>query len=334
MRSQRDFRRLLAEVPYLRVHQDSSVSTVARAFNISQAQLIKDLHMLWMCGLPGGLPDDLIEIDMDAVREEGVIRLANADYLSRPMRFTPDEATSLLVALRAVQEVATGPLADAARRAADKLRGLVPEAPAERVGIQLASGSATVRERVREAIETGRRLVLEYDSASRDETTHPRVDPHSIEIRRGVAYLHAWALADAASPGDEGASGGWRLYRLERIAAVQLTDEPVGEHGEPPADRQWLDESAPEVTLDLAPAAQWAAEYYPTTALDVLPGAEGSQDVVVRARFRVGSPGWVAALLLRLGAGVLRIEPASAADEARRLAGEALQQYALLAGNE
>lgn len=324
MRSQDDLRRLLAEVPYLRAHQGSSLAGVARTFNISEAQLMKDLGVLWMCGLPGGLPDDLIEIDMDAARDEGVIRLANADFLSRPMRFTPDEATSLLVALKAVAEVATGELARAAQRASDKLRGIVPEAAPERVGIQLASGSSTVRESLRRAIDGHRRIVLEYDNASRDETTRPTVDPYSIEVRSGIAYLHAFAVETAAADRQGGRGVGWRLYRLERIVSVRTSGEPAGDHGAPPADHHWPDEHAPEVTLDLAPQAHWVVEYYPTTSVETLPGPDSAAGTVLRARLRVGSPAWLTGLLLRLGDGVLRVDPPAAAEQASQVAREAL----------
>lgn len=317
MRSQQDLRRLLAEVPYLRAHQGCTVGSVAQTFGISQAQLMKDLGVLWMCGLPGGLPDDLIEIDMDAARDDGVIRLANADFLSRPMRFTPDETTSLLVALKAVREVATGELADGARRAADKLRGIVPEAGAERVGIELASGSPEVRESLGRAIGAHKRVQLEYDSASRDETTHPRLDPAVIEVRQGVAYLHAWDVE----------ANDWRLYRLERIASVDVTTDPTDDHGEPPTGGHWLDAKAPEVTLDLAPQAQWAVEYYPTSSTELLPAAEGLAGPVLRAHFRVASPHWITGLLLRLGDGVLRVDPPMAAEQARARAREALALY-------
>lgn len=76
-------------VPYLQAHPDIGVAEVAADFGITRRQLLADLNVLWMCGLPGGLPDDLIEIDMDAAESEGVIHLNNADYLSRPDALHP-----------------------------------------------------------------------------------------------------------------------------------------------------------------------------------------------------------------------------------------------------
>ena len=46
--------------------------------------------MLFLCGLPGGYPDDLIDVDLEALEGDGVIRVSNADYLARPLRLTPD----------------------------------------------------------------------------------------------------------------------------------------------------------------------------------------------------------------------------------------------------
>ena len=65
----------------------------ARAVGSTPEQVVKDLGVLFMCGLPGGFPDDLIDVDLDALEDtedgglrlEGVIRISNADYLARPL---------------------------------------------------------------------------------------------------------------------------------------------------------------------------------------------------------------------------------------------------------
>ena len=128
--------RLLALVPYLQAHPDVDLDATAEAFGVTPRRLLADLEVLWFVGLPGGLPGDLIDIDMDAVQEQGRIRLSNAEYLARPMRFTIEEVTSLIVALRAVREVTGG----AGGRAQDdgvgaaragQLRSRVEQCPAQ-----------------------------------------------------------------------------------------------------------------------------------------------------------------------------------------------------------
>src|SRR5690606_10397169 len=99
-------RRLLALLPYLLAHPGARVADVARVFGITEKQLIADLGVLWFCGLPGMMPGDYIEVDMDAVEGEGTIHVSNADYLARPMRLSADEVLGLLVALRVLRETA------------------------------------------------------------------------------------------------------------------------------------------------------------------------------------------------------------------------------------
>ena len=94
--------RLLALVPYLHHTGEVRISEAAEALGVDAVQLDKDLRVLFMCGLPGGFPDDLINVDLDALEGEGIIRVDNADYLARPVRFGPSEAAALVVALRAI----------------------------------------------------------------------------------------------------------------------------------------------------------------------------------------------------------------------------------------
>ena len=67
---------------------------------ITSEQLVKDLELLFVCGTPGHLPDDLIEAEW----ESGEVYLDNADTISRPLRLAPDEAVALLVGLRTLAE--------------------------------------------------------------------------------------------------------------------------------------------------------------------------------------------------------------------------------------
>ena len=86
--------RLLTLVPYLHSHPEVRLDETARAVGSTPEQVVKDLGVLFMCGLPGGYPDDLIDVDLDALEDdeegglrlEGVIRVSNADYLARPLR--------------------------------------------------------------------------------------------------------------------------------------------------------------------------------------------------------------------------------------------------------
>ncbi|MFZ0531072.1 MAG: WYL domain-containing protein [Propionicimonas sp.] len=303
--------RLLSLVPYLQAHPDAELSATAEVFSVSRQQLLADLKVLWYCGLPGGLPGDLIEIDMDTVETTGRIRLSNAGYLSRPMRFTPDEAMSLMVALQAVRELAGRDLVDEIESALAKLAAATGAGTAA-PQVAVSGGSDELRQRLVKAIEARIVVELEYTDSGLVTST-PRVVPAQLAVRDGFGYLQAWSL-DRED---------WRTYRLDRISALRETDQRGADLGPTPElTTGWLDErpDAAQVTLRLAPTAAWITEYYPTRAVRHLRGA-------IEVDLLVADPAWLRSLLLRLGREVRAVRPPEAADGAREAAADALAAY-------
>ncbi|MFZ2504154.1 MAG: WYL domain-containing protein, partial [Nocardioides sp.] len=178
--------RLLALVPYLYAHGDGvSLERAAADLRVAPDQLVSDLKVLFMCGLPGGYPDDLIDVDLDALEgegAEGVIRVSNADYLSRPLRLTPTEASALIVALRALR----GSLDSAGPSWAEKPAGRaqpsvdVVDRALRKLELAAAAGEvavdpgvappelATLRASLEGAIHAGLQVQLTYWVPSRD----------------------------------------------------------------------------------------------------------------------------------------------------------------------
>ena len=163
--------RLLALVPYLQAHPDADLEATASVFDVTPRQLVADLKVLWFCGLPGGAPGDLIEVDMDAL-ESGTIRLTNAEFLARPHRFTPEEAMSLVVALAALEEMADAELGPAVRSARAKLEGAVGGGT-DKVAIAVSAGQESIRGQLADAIAAGVAVRLTYHGASRGVATTP-----------------------------------------------------------------------------------------------------------------------------------------------------------------
>lgn len=305
--------RLLALVPYLQARPDADLAATAAAFGVTPRRLLADLEVLWFVGLPGGLPGDLIDIDMDAVQEQGRISLSNADYLSRPMRFTIEEVTSLIVALRAVREVTGGAAGAAVDSALAKLSQVAGAQESRRVGFAVATSESAIRDRLAEAIEARSAVQLSYDGFTRAETTTPVVEPHRLSVRDGYVYLEAWSRDRQA----------WRTFRLDRIAAVDAAAGGVAERGEPPVfDGGWLEvrPDAAMVTLTVTDQARWIGEYYPVRFVERVERGW-------RIGLLVADPAWLRGLLLRLGPQVLDVEPAEASSSARAAAEETLALY-------
>ena len=113
--------RLLALVPYLLARGEVRLDDAAAHFDTDAEQIERDLRLLFMTGLSPGLPGDLIEVDLDALEGDRVIRVDNADYLARPVRFSPAEATSLVVALRTMVDTAPSEAREVIARTLAKL---------------------------------------------------------------------------------------------------------------------------------------------------------------------------------------------------------------------
>jgi proteasome accessory factor C len=88
--------RLLNLVPYLLARPGIAVADAADGLGITERQLREDLELLWVCGLPGYGPGDLIDMALDGDR----VTITYDAGIDRPLRLTQDEALALVVALR------------------------------------------------------------------------------------------------------------------------------------------------------------------------------------------------------------------------------------------
>jgi len=109
--------RLLALVPYLQANHGIAIEQAAADFGISEDQLRRDLQLLWMCGLPGHGPGDLIDLSF----EGDTVSVIFDAGMSRPLRLTAEEALPLVVALRTLAEMPGITDRDAVERALAKV---------------------------------------------------------------------------------------------------------------------------------------------------------------------------------------------------------------------
>lgn len=307
--------RLLTMVPWLVNRQGIDIAEAASELGVSTEQIEADLMLLFLCGTPGHLPDDLI----DAEWESGHVYLRNADTIARPLRLGRDEALSLIVGLRTLLEVPGLTERDAVQRALAKLTEATGEVAADsgRVQVSLdAPARADVLEVLRDALTRSRRVHLRYLVAARDESTERDVDPMRLVNLSGHWYLEGWCHR----------AEGQRMFRVDRVESVEVLDVD----GTPPPEAQPREltgelfrpsERDVLVRLRLEPSAAWVAEYYPVE--DVEQADDGSQEVTLR----VADPTWVVSLVRRLGGGGVVLEPAEIAEQVGAGVQEALAAY-------
>ena len=304
--------RLLALVPYLQARPGISVAEAAADFSVPEAQLRKDLTLLWMCGLPGHGPGDLIDLSF----EGDTVSVVFDAGMSRPLRLTAEEALALVVALRTLAETPGLADTDAVQRALAKVEraagGAVDDST---VAVELDHTERLVPLLAR-AVSEHRALRMRYYSASRDETGERTVDPLRTFEADGRTYLEAWCRQ----------AEGLRVFRLDRIEDATLLDEPatvpegvqlrdLSEGVYQPASEHLL------AVLRLGPAYAWVADYY--VAEDVTEEGEN-----LHVSLRVADPGWVRALVLGSAGQVEVLSPEWLAEGLRTEAARALAAYA------
>ena len=311
--------RMLALVPYLRGNEGVPVEQVAKDFGVTTSQIVKDLNVLWFCGLPGAVTGEMIDVDMEALETEGVVYIYNAEFLARPLRLSVSEALSLIVALRTLRESATGDELPTIESALAKLESAAGDgaAAAAAVQVHVERADPRVHEAVNTALARRRRLRIAYVVPSRDEQTERSVDPLRLLTAEGRPYLEAWChrVEDV------------RLFRLDRIVAARVEQTAADPH-EHVARRDLsagLFQPGPGDVLavvELDEPARWIAEYYPIEASEERP--EGG----LRVRMRVADTAWLRRLVLRQGGSARVIAPAEVAEDVQRAAVAALAHYA------
>ena len=208
--------RLLALVPYVVSRKVVGLADTAAAFGLTERELVDDLNMLWCVELRS--PDPYCPIDLSY--EGGEIVISEAESIDRPLRLGVDEASALLVALRMLAEIPDLEDRSALSRTIAKLEAAAGAAAqvSAQVAVQVDDpGEGRVLAQVRDALDRGRRLHMSYYVPGRDEPTERDVDPMRLLVVEGRTYLEGWCLRAEAV----------RLFRLDRILALAVLDEPA-----------------------------------------------------------------------------------------------------------
>ena len=287
--------RLLGVVPWVVEQGGAHLDEIAARFDYPSEQLLEDLtQRLFFVGVHPFTPDTLIDVHIS----DGVVDIQYADWFSKPMRLTGEEATRLLAAGRTVldmsegrgprtsdDEAAAAPLSRALTKLSLSL-GSGETSAVDHIDVSLGQAPAETLDGLRGAIRQRRRIEIEYYSQGRDAMTSRAVDPARLASHDGVWYLFGWCHRARAE----------RVFRVDRIRTLTVTESeaevalPVG-----PSPSMSVDSVDRTVTIRLAPEAAWAADYYPARQRTEHP--DGAVDAV----FAVAGESWLARLLVQLG---------------------------------
>lgn len=313
-RSRQQVVRMLAMVPYLQGNDGIPVNEVAAEFGVSPKVIRDDLRLLMYTGT-GEYAGELIDFDLTALEEDGIVHIRDAEFMTRPLRISTREGVALIVALRTLRASASGSELTVIDSALAKLESAVGDTVSAPVDVLLDEVDPTIHSTIVHALAHGKRLELTYATVSRDEQSVRPVDPRRLFTEQGKLYLEAWCLK----------AEDLRFFRLDRVIDAELTAVDAEDHDVKVRDMSdgifTVGEATPYALVDLHPRAHWLTEYYQVDLLSQ------SEDGVWRAKLYGADWAWLRRLVLRNAGSVTVIEPAELAAEVSSHALLALSAY-------
>lgn len=279
-RTESKLRRILSMLPWVMAHPGTPVAEVCERFGYTERELLKDLELVFMCGLPGYGPGDLIVAMVD---DDGGVVVDMAEYFEGAPRLTAGEALALLASGLTI--LASGSGSDELASAVEKLEAMLSPGDDPGVSVHIPRESEFLGP-LRDAAVRGGVVRITYTSLSRNETTTRDIEPWSVFTAIGNWYVSAMCRL----------AGEERVFRVDRIrglVATGVTFTPPRER--PPAEVRYTpNEDDIRAVIRLEPAAFWVADYYPVEVMS-------SSDREMTVRFSASDSSIIAGLVLRVG---------------------------------
>jgi proteasome accessory factor C len=196
--------RLLNLVPFLLTHQGIALDDLAKHFGVSKEVILDDLNTLWMCGLPGYTPLELIDLEFDS----GFVTIRNADPLAQVRSLDGSEMVALALGLDLLL-TGSGDLSVELSAKIMRLSDLIRE----RIGGQISisdSGRSEVRSLIERAIKERASVRIHYFSPQIDEIKERTITPFDFIREDSIEYVRAFCQS----------AGGLRTFRLDRITEI------------------------------------------------------------------------------------------------------------------
>lgn len=205
--------RLLDLVPYLVSHPGIELEKLSKEFNVSTNQMIADLTTLWMCGLPGYTPLELMELSF----ESGFVTIHNAETLSHPRMLSCEESIALLLGLDLVMGSLPPDRIDLKELSMALVGKLSAHSDLPAKLTATSSVPGTLRSTIESAITKKQYLEIVYHSFYSDSITTRIVHPIELNNESGIEYLKAICTN----------AQGLRTFRVDRIQSARISESGI-----------------------------------------------------------------------------------------------------------
>jgi proteasome accessory factor C len=287
-------------IPYILENPGVPIAKLAKQFSVSEKQIESDLQLVFMCGLPGYTPYELI----DLIFEDGVVSIIDPQVLDKPRRFTKSELVVIALGLQLLSELSAS---DSSRLSKIQLLSnkITKLGGSKSVVFAPSSSKSPFVEVISKAIANKESLTMQYQSLVKDEISQRSIFPHNLYFMNGNLYLSA---LDISAKSD-------RVFKVELIKACESGNESIGEIINE-------ESSTSEVILDVQKTHKNFIERNSSiiTAID-------DQTNSFRVHLKLSNLEWLKRSILSNSPGIKVISPSLLAQEVSQLATALLASY-------
>jgi proteasome accessory factor C len=290
--------RVLDLVPFILENPGIEVSALAKKFSVSEKQVLADLELIFMCGLPGYTPYELI----DLVFEDGVVTVIDPQVLDKPRVFNEVEAVVLNLGLSIIKNAINDPIKIESIEVLQKKIGAKFALISE---ITFSTSKPAFYDLVSDAIARSEGLNLTYNSISRDEISDRFVVPKRIYLAQGNFYF----IAIDTNSNKE------RHFRMDLILNCEISNSV-------PANNSSLVDVEESFEFKLQSTNKYLTERYSDLFTDV-----SQQGDVYQAVGRMNNPQWLKRLVISNAPDLQLLEPTFLKEEIGELVRSTLGLY-------
>ena len=173
-------------IPYVLENPGISIAELSAKFSVTQAQIESDLQLVFMCGLPGYTPYELIDVAF----EDGVVSVIDPQVLDKPRKFSSNEIVVIALGLKILIDI--NQTNSTALTKLKQLSEKIAKLGSNKSILMAGDVSAfPFFEIISKSISEQRILDLQYHSLIKDQITQRLVLPEKLYFLNGSLYLAA-----------------------------------------------------------------------------------------------------------------------------------------------
>jgi len=287
-------------IPYVLENPGVSIAELSARFSVTQAQIESDLQLVFMCGLPGYTPYELIDVAF----EDGVVSIIDPQVLDKPRKFSSNEIVVIALGLKIlidINQTNTTALTKL-KQLSDKIAKLGSNKSILMTGDVSAFPFFEI---ISKAISEQRVLALQYHSLIKDQITQRLVLPEKLYFLNGRLYLSALDI-DIDSD---------RVFKVDLIKECKI--------GERVAGKKVLESSTETIViLDV----QKSNRNFIERNSSIITAMQENGDLI-RVHLQVSNLEWIKLTVLSNAPGITVVSPEPLANAVKQSARDLLALY-------